>query len=183
MLITCFGAQERRGAVARLKSTLLGCSQQLLEGIMSGTHWSRCTHGILSVRICIRSAPGNARATCRPSLPKRRGTDFHLLQPWAAFWDDGDKPNMSMPDDALRNRGIPNHAAQAFMAHALAGAAAGMAETAVMYPVDTIKTRLQVRDPPALVLGRAPALLSGLCVMHATKCLSDFPKPWLSTVL
>ena len=36
-------------------------------------------------------------------------------------------------------------ATQAFMAHAVAGSAAGMAETVVMYPVDTIKTRLQLR--------------------------------------
>lgn len=30
-----------------------------------------------------------------------------------------------------------------FLAHSLAGAAAGMAETAVMYPLDTVKTRMQ----------------------------------------
>ena len=30
-----------------------------------------------------------------------------------------------------------------FLAHSLAGAAAGMAETAAMYPLDTIKTRMQ----------------------------------------
>ena len=40
--------------------------------------------------------------------------------------------------------------AQAFLVHALAGAAAGMAETAVMYPVDTIKTRLQVTSSDSL---------------------------------
>ena len=51
-----------------------------------------------------------------------------------------------MPDLDLQaqSQGLPSHVAQAFMAHAMAGAAAGMAETAVMYPVDTIKTRLQV---------------------------------------
>jgi len=43
----------------------------------------------------------------------------------------------------VQSRHQPRHAAQAFMAHALAGAAAGVSETAVMYPVDTIKTRLQ----------------------------------------
>lgn len=36
------------------------------------------------------------------------------------------------------------HGPKTFMLHALAGAAAGMAETATMFPVDTIKTRLQV---------------------------------------
>lgn len=30
-----------------------------------------------------------------------------------------------------------------FISHSLAGAAAGMAETAAMYPLDTIKTRMQ----------------------------------------
>ena len=51
MLITCLGAQERRGASALLGEAMLECSQQLLEGIMSGTHWGRSSHGILSVRI------------------------------------------------------------------------------------------------------------------------------------
>lgn len=32
-----------------------------------------------------------------------------------------------------------------FFAHSLAGAAAGMAETAAMYPLDTIKTRMQAK--------------------------------------
>ncbi len=44
--------------------------------------------------------------------------------------------------DGLRDSST---ATQTFMAHAVAGAAAGMAETVVMYPIDTIKTRLQVR--------------------------------------
>ena len=45
------------------------------------------------------------------------------------------------------SHGLENASAatQTFMAHAVAGSAAGMAETVVMYPVDTIKTRLQVR--------------------------------------
>ena len=47
-----------------------------------------------------------------------------------------------MPADGLEDSST---AAQTFMAHAVAGSAAGMAETVVMYPVDTIKTRLQVR--------------------------------------
>lgn len=43
-------------------------------------------------------------------------------------------------DERLKH---PVNAAQTFTSHASAGAAAGMAETAAMYPVDTIKTRLQ----------------------------------------
>lgn len=38
----------------------------------------------------------------------------------------------------------PQPGTHTFLAHSLAGAAAGMAETAAMYPLDTIKTRMQV---------------------------------------
>ena len=69
----------------------------------------------------------------------------------------------SMPEDAPQNREHSSHAAQAFMAHALAGAAAGMAETAVMYPIDTIKTRVQVVSWLALYTS---LYILGLCVMH-----------------
>ena len=57
-------------------------------------------------------------------------------------------------------------ATQTFIAHAVAGSAAGIAETAVMYPVDTIKTRLQVKSAKTTrraLITSAPKL--GLCVM------------------
>ena len=73
-----------------------------------------------------------------------------MLKTWAAILDDGEHEiHMLMPNHAHQSPEYPNHAAQALMAHTLAGAAAGMAETAVMYPVDTIKPRLQVIFKPA----------------------------------
>ena len=105
-----------------------------------------------------------------------------MLKTWAAILDDGEllDVHMSTPDHAHQSPGYPNHAAQAFMAHALAGAAAGMAETAVMYPVDTIKTRLQVIFKPAPC--KSPTFVPGLYVMHAKECIPHICKLWLSDV-
>ncbi len=69
-----------------------------------------------------------------------------------------------------------SHVAQAFMAHALAGAAAGMAETAVMYPLDTIKTRLQVKYID--ICQQNPWCLPG-CVMHVVHVAQKFEVPLL----
>jgi hypothetical protein len=40
--------------------------------------------------------------------------------------------------------GVQTPTSSVFLAHSLAGAAAGMSETAAMYPLDTLKTRMQV---------------------------------------